>query len=113
MGCLGEDSFCIKKGSRTVHEMVVYLGAPINGSLYDLSAYNTAELFVYTKQGGTLFLTITGSITQNESKLTFIFAKSDTVSLTNLEGYYNIKLSASGDSTLDKFFVNGTIEFIT
>jgi hypothetical protein len=111
MSGLGEDTFCIKKGSRVVHEMVAYVLDPADNVLYDFSAYDTTELFVYDAQGGTLLFTITGTITQNESKLTYIFAVADTVSLANNTGWYNIKLSASADATLDKYFVEGVVNF--
>lgn len=108
---IAELNFQIKKGSRTVKTWVAFSESTFT-TKYSLSAYDTAELVVYDEREGTILFTVTGTITQGTSTIEIIFAKSDTVSLANNCAFYTLKLSASGDSTLDWIPFEGTIGFI-
>jgi len=113
MSCegIGTHSFCVKKGSRTPTTWVFYTDRTKTVK-YSLSAYDTAELLAYDKRGGTLLFTETGTITQGTSTIEMIISKANTSSLVNDGAFYNFKLSASGDSTLDWIPVEGFIDFI-
>ena len=110
MTCIGEYNFCIKKGSNYVESFTFTVTE--TGSLYDLSAFDTAEMLVLDKRGGSSLFTSTGTINQGASKVTFTIAPSVTASLAVNYAFYNLKMSNSGDATVDEIFVEGVIEFV-